>query len=523
MQQIWEQDVTADERGGKDPLRDPGLTRRAFLKDLLVGSIGIAAPTHGRMLLLNRSANYDFRAVRKTILAAVGSRKATGLAVAVAHHGRIVWEEGFGWANRSAAVKVSEHTPFCLASITKPFTTTAVMTLVAAGKICLDDSANKYLGPTTGLKGNAKGATIRLLGAHAAGLPSMFEMFPSAGDARQPSPRALLENYGTLAYLPNEVYEYSNIGFVALGAIASKVTGLEFGDVLARRVLGPLGLHDSFFDTDKARLAKGAVLYDELERPIPQYFTATPPSGELYASAHDLARFAMFNLKNHLPDQPLILGDHLLDELHKPVFSGPSGAATTFGWFLGETKPDLRVIFKDGGQPGVSTIMYLVPQENLACVALANRSDNGEFVQILADQMAATVLPNWTTPNTSVSLSLLDSTVGPVYHGNWSGKLQGGGTESAVSLEITPNGSATVSLGNKTPEVITSLRLQGGALVGKSVGMIESADAVRNHATSLSLKQQLRDNRLTGRILATATGAGELAVLPYVIELAPSN
>ena len=45
------------------------------------------------------------------------------------------------------------------------------------------------------------------------------------------------------------------------------------------------------------------------------------------------------------------------------------------GW---ETKSGLRVVSKDGGQPGVSTIMYLVPEENLACVAPANRSDNGE-------------------------------------------------------------------------------------------------------------------------------------------------
>jgi CubicO group peptidase (beta-lactamase class C family) len=299
--------------------------------------------------------------VRDAVVAAVGSHKATGVAVAAAHRGRIIWEEGFGWANREAGIKVTEHTPFCLASVTKPFTTTTMMTLVAGGKISLDDSANKYLSGDSSLKGNAKDASIRLLGAHAAGLPSMFEMFPSAGDARQPSPRTLLENYGTLAYLPNEVYEYSNIGFLALGAIASNVTGLEFGDLLMRHVLGPLGLHDSFFDTDKARLPNGAVLYDELERPIPEYFTATPPSGELYVSAHDLARFALFNLKNSLRDQTPILSNRLLDELHRPVFRGPSPAATTFGWFSGKTKSGLPVIFKDGGQPGVSTIMYMVP------------------------------------------------------------------------------------------------------------------------------------------------------------------
>jgi len=102
------------------------------------------------------------------------------------------------------------------------------------------------------------------------------------------------------------MYEYSNIGFAALGTIASNITGLEFGALLTRHVLWPLGLYDSFFDTDKTRLANGAGLYDELQRAIPQYFTATPPSRELYVSAHDLARFALFNLKSHLRDQAAI-------------------------------------------------------------------------------------------------------------------------------------------------------------------------------------------------------------------------
>jgi len=251
--------VTANGGRTEDDLRNSGSTRRAFLKAVSLGSFGIATLRQSRSLSRTPSDSYDFRAIREAILTAIGSHKATGVAVAVAHHGRIVWEEGFGWANRGVGTKVSEHTPFCLASITKPFTTTTLMTLVSAGKVSLDDSANKYLGSSSGLKGNAEGATIRLLGAHAARLPSMFEMFPSTGDAQ--SPAALLENYGILAYLPNEVYEYSNIGFAALGAIASNVSGLDFGALLTRQVLRPLGLHDSFFDTDKTRLRNGAVLY----------------------------------------------------------------------------------------------------------------------------------------------------------------------------------------------------------------------------------------------------------------------
>jgi CubicO group peptidase (beta-lactamase class C family) len=477
----------------------------------------------GRALSRSRSINYDFRGIREDILAAVGSHKATGIAVAIAHRGRIIWEQGFGFANRVAGIKVSERTPFCLASITKPFTTTALMTLAATRKISLDDSANKYLGPKAGLKGNADGATIRLLGAHAAGLPSMFEMFPVRGGERQPSSTALIQNYGTLAYPPNELYEYSNIGFEALGTIGSNVSGLQFGELLTNQVLKPLGLHDSFFDTDKAQLANAALLYDELERPIPEYFTATPPSGELYVSAHDLARFAMFNLKNHLPDQARILEDRLIEEIHKPVFRGPNRTATTFGWFSGETKSGLPVIFKDGGQPGVSTIMYMVPEENLACIALANRSDNGEFVQRLVDEMAGTIIQNWTTPNTSVSLPTVDVPEKSVYSGKWSGRLHGGGAEMSVSLEFTPTGSATLLLGNRTPEIVTNLGLQGNALTGKSVGTIESADAIRNHATSLSLKLQRRADELAGRVLASATGPGDLAILPFVVDLRRSQ
>ena len=118
------------------------LNRRAFLNGLLASSLEMAMPTR-RVLFRSRSVNYDFGRIREAILAAVKSHAATGVAVAVAHQGRIIWEEGFGWANREVDTTVSEHTPFCLASITKPFTTTAMMTLVAAKRISLDDPANK--------------------------------------------------------------------------------------------------------------------------------------------------------------------------------------------------------------------------------------------------------------------------------------------------------------------------------------------------------------------------------------------
>src|SRR5581483_545949 len=140
----------------------------------------------------------DFEAVRQHISGLVASEQATGIAVAVAQNGRITGEEGFGWADQAVGRKVTSRTPFCLASITKPFTTTLLTTLAAEGKLSLDEPGGRYFDNRVprGPNGDPTGVTIRRLGAHAGGLPTIFEMFfPDHGPAA-PSADALLGNYG---------------------------------------------------------------------------------------------------------------------------------------------------------------------------------------------------------------------------------------------------------------------------------------------------------------------------------------
>lgn len=104
----------------------------------------------------------------------------------------------------------------------------------------------------------------------------------------------------------------------------------------------------------------------------------------------------MFNMKN--PDRAQILNDHWVDELHKPVFRGPSGVATTFGWFTTHLNSGAPVIFKIGGQPGVATALYMMPSENLACLILTNRSDGRELCSSVCNQVLASYLPEWRLP-----------------------------------------------------------------------------------------------------------------------------
>jgi CubicO group peptidase (beta-lactamase class C family) len=121
------------------------ITRREVLRTALAASVAGTLPARSFGASEPVQNGYDFEPVRQRIKQAITHEEATGVAVAVAHRGRIIWEEGFGWANRESGVKVTPHTPFSLASITKPFTTTTLMTLVAEGKISLDEPANSYL------------------------------------------------------------------------------------------------------------------------------------------------------------------------------------------------------------------------------------------------------------------------------------------------------------------------------------------------------------------------------------------
>src|ERR1700731_2390422 len=120
-----------------------------------------------------RDNDVDFSAVRELIRARLVEQSLPSLAVAGAGNGTILWEEGFGWADRENRVPGTEHTMYSLASISKPITATGVMVLKEQGKLDLDRPINEYLGEPK-LKawiGDAAEATVRRVANHTAGLP----------------------------------------------------------------------------------------------------------------------------------------------------------------------------------------------------------------------------------------------------------------------------------------------------------------------------------------------------------------
>src|SRR5579863_2698342 len=116
------------------------------------------------ILLLAGAASADqFDSVRALIRERIDANVAPSIAVAVARDGKIIWEEGFGWADRERKIRATPETMYSLASISKPITATGLMILVQAGKIDLDKPVNDYLGSVKlrARVGDAADATVR--------------------------------------------------------------------------------------------------------------------------------------------------------------------------------------------------------------------------------------------------------------------------------------------------------------------------------------------------------------------------
>ncbi|MBL8272090.1 serine hydrolase domain-containing protein, partial [Steroidobacter sp.] len=335
-----------------------------------------------------------FDEIRSYIRAEIVEQSVPSIAVAVAKDGKIVWEEGFGWADREHRRPATQHTVYSLASISKPITATGLMTLVQAGRIDLDKPVNDYLGNAKlrARVGNVNDATVRRIANHTSGLPLHYQFFYADEPFRRPSMDETLLRYGDLVSAPGERYQYSNLGFGVLDYVIERVSGLSYAEFMRREVFLPLGLTHTSIDIGPGLEQNTATRYGTDQLPLPFYDFDHPGASAVFASAHDLVRFGMFHLQAHLPDQKPILSDAMLDEMHRRTLERPGGAGDGVGFGVRDNA-GYRMISHNGSMPGVATRMALFPKERLAVVVLSNgRSD---LPRNVADRIITSFLPRW--------------------------------------------------------------------------------------------------------------------------------
>ena len=167
--------------------------------------------------------------------------RASGI-VLVSAGGRRVYEQAFGYANYEARVPIDDQTSFRIGNVTKLFTAVAILKLVEAGKLSLDDPVSKHL---PGYPEVGAAITIRHLLFHRSGLPSYKRNAELMERRDQPiDSRELLESFweAPLEFEPGSDFRFSDSGYVVLGKVIEAVTGQSYQDYLERAIFSPHGL-----------------------------------------------------------------------------------------------------------------------------------------------------------------------------------------------------------------------------------------------------------------------------------------
>ncbi len=451
---------------------------------------------------LGASAADRFDDIRAAIRSGLVEQSVPSLAVAVAQDGRIVWEEGFGWADREKRIAATEHTLYSLASISKPITATGLMTLVQTGKVGLDRPANDYLGDAKlrARIGDANGATVRSVANHTSGLPLHYQFFYADEPYRRPSMDETILRYGNLVRPPGEKYEYSNLGYGVLDYIIERVSGTSYAEFMRREVFLPLGLDHTSVDIGPGLEPYAATRYGVDGLPIPFYDFDHPGASAIFSSAHDLVRFGMFHLKAHLRDQKAILSDASIEEMHRRTVVQESGSGYGIGFGVRD-KDGYRVVSHSGGMGGVSTVMRLFPEQKVAVVVLSNARSN--LAGPIADRITTRMLPKWQPPPPGEDRKPVPFVAPESLRGDWKGTLSTYMKDIPVELSFLPGGDVHAKVGDQLTTLVNEPEFEDGIFSGELAARIGTPDTERYDYT-IGLSLRLRGNVLNGS--ASASG-----------------
>jgi CubicO group peptidase (beta-lactamase class C family) len=288
--------------------------------------------------------------------------------VLVARKGVPILSKGYAMANLEWQIPNTPQTKFRLGSITKQFTSMAIMQLQEMGKLKVEDSICQHVSPCPDAW---KPITIHHLLTHTSGIPSYTSspaymrnmMVPKTNEEMIGSFRDL-----ALEFAPGEQFKYNNSGYFLLGVIAEKLAGKKYEEVIREQILKPLGMSDTGYDFSETILPKRAAGYsrDGVTVRNAPYLDMSQPfaAGGLYSTVEDLLKW----------DQALYT-DKLLPEAARKAMWTPFKGNYAYGWVVPSASPATfsRTFVQHGGSiNGFSTMIIRLPDDNLTAIVLAN-------------------------------------------------------------------------------------------------------------------------------------------------------
>lgn len=325
-----------------------------------------------------------------------------GVSTIIVKDGKIVWVESYGYADIENNILVEDTTVFLLASMSKVFTGTAVMQLYENGQIDLDEDINNHLTYTIDVPNfTSDSITFRDLMTHTASIQDNGIFMDTYYD--YPDPTITLSDcmYGYFSpsgtdysasnnffnNAPGTYYSYSNMGTALDGYLVESATGQAFDHYCNTNIFDPLCMtKTSWFiaDFDTNDVARPYQYTGGNYVPYRHYGFADYPDGQLRSNVIDLANFMIAYLDGGNFSGKSILNATSIDEMWTAQI--PSLDATQgLNWYQEEVfynagANSLMLWGHNGGEDGVSTDMYLDPNNNIGICVLTNGEGDALFI-----------------------------------------------------------------------------------------------------------------------------------------------
>jgi CubicO group peptidase (beta-lactamase class C family) len=314
---------------------------------------------------LSTAAAGEIQAKLKQHLDRLAEKNGFSGAVIVVKDTQPLLREAYGKANYELDVPNTPDTKFRLGSITKQFTSMAIMILAEREKLAVDDLISKHLESTPAAWDKI---TIRHLLTHTSGVHS-YTSIPQMMTRTVRTPASLDDVIATfkdkpLDFVPGDKFTYSNSGYILLGKIIERAAGQTYEAFLRENIFDPLGMDDTGYDHNASILLRRAAGYSRtlifLENA--PYIDMTWPhaAGALYSTVDDLAKW----------DAALSAGKLIGKDSYEMMFK-PDKGTYAFGWFIRDRNGH-KMIAHAGGIHGFSTSILRFPDDELCIVVLNN-------------------------------------------------------------------------------------------------------------------------------------------------------
>ena len=354
---------------GRDP-NSAASGRLGTLRCLLVFLVAISTVAGARP----EPTQDDGALVRQTKahLAGLAATNDFSGVVLIAKDGKPIVQQAYGFANRADGIRNTEQTKFNIASMGKMFTAVAVMQLVQAGKISVDDKVGKYL-PAFPNQTVRDEVTIQQLLTHTSGLGDFLGKYAKVAKDGYKSVSDYLPLFGNDAplFTPGSRLAYSNTGYMVLGLIIEAVSGETYFDYVRKYVFEPAGMADTdAYELDYAVPGMAVGYSRSSDRPGKwrnNLFTNVVkggPAGGSYSTAADLLKFA-----------DALTHDRLLSKANTDLLTTGKQKYGSRMYAYGFTEESLnghRIIGHGGGNVGIADELMIFTDLGYTAVILTN-------------------------------------------------------------------------------------------------------------------------------------------------------